>query len=189
MYNFEILKSYSARSIIPIYEPEKPQAKATSSLERFLLSLISFIRLPKFFLKSKTTIILLSIHKSDLSTSGTCDTICAKMEFDMLHQVILIELKCLTQKSKKLFDSDFLPPKDGVRDFLEKLSKIYTVKVYYKGNLDKLLVWIVQNKLTPYIDDITRKKEKCDFLISQKNMKIIKEIAYLHSPEFFLNLA
>lgn len=106
----------------------------------------------------------------------------------MLHQVILIELKCLTQKSTKLFDSDFLPPKDGVKEFLEKLSKIYTVKIYYKGNLDKLLVWLVQNKLTSYVDDITRKKEKCDFFISQKNMKIIKEIAYLHSPEFFLNL-
>ena len=164
------------------------QANATSSLERFLLSLISFIRLPKFFLKSKTTIILLSIHKSDLSTSGTCGTILAKKELVMLHQVILIELNCLNKKRKKLFDSDFLPPKDGTKEFLEKLSKIYTVKIFYKKNLDNLLVWIVQNNLSPYIDDVTRKKEKCDFFISQKNMKIIKEIAYLNSPEFFLNL-
>ena len=74
LYNFEILKSYSALSIIPIYEPEKLQAKAISSRESFLLSCISFIRFPSFFLKS-LTILILSFYKWDLSTSGTCDII------------------------------------------------------------------------------------------------------------------
>ena len=50
------------------------------------------------------------------------------------------------------------------------------------------MVWIVQNNLIEYISDITKKKEKCELIISRERMKIIKEIAYLYSPEFFLNL-
>lgn len=106
----------------------------------------------------------------------------------MLYQTVIIELRCLTQKRANLTDKNIQPPKDGVEEFLAKLSERYTVKIYYKGNLDKLTVWIVKHNLLKYISDITRKKEKCDLFITAEKIRMLKEIAHLQSHEFFFGL-
>ena len=67
------------------------------------------------------------------------------------------------------FDKDLIPPiREGAFEFLQNLSKDYQIKLFTTRN--KLLAskWIIDNKLSDYIDDVTNTKELCYLYIDDR---------------------
>ena len=94
----------------------------------------------------------------------------------MLYQTIIIDLKCLITPRRLLIDEDIQPPKEWVEKFLKELSKLYTIKIYYKGNLNNAIIWLLNYKLTQYVADIIRTKEKCNLFLTKEKIKLMYDI-------------
>ena len=75
-------------------------------------------------------------------------------------KILLIDLDGVLNEYQGGFDKNFIPkPKQGAKEFLEKLNENYELKLYTTRN--KLLAskWLVENKLDIYFADITNIKE------------------------------
>ena len=94
----------------------------------------------------------------------------------MKYQVIIIDVKCLVHENKIILDTFLQPPKEGVKEFLEKLSSKFTVKLYCKKREKEAICWIVENRFIKYIDDVVIRKEKCDLFIDKDFLKMLKDI-------------
>ena len=97
----------------------------------------------------------------------------------MNFQVIIVDVNCLVQEKQFNIYKTLLPPKDGVKEFLEELSSKYTVKLYYRGDEKRVTSWIVKNDFIKYFDDIVTRKEKCDLFINKPLLNILKELPSL----------
>lgn len=94
----------------------------------------------------------------------------------MKHQVIIIDVNCLVQEREFNFKKTLLPPKERTEEFLKKLNSKFTVKLYYRGNENRVLNWIVENKFVKYIDDIVTRKEKCNLFIDKEMLNILNSL-------------
>ena len=86
-----------------------------------------------------------------------------------MKKTILIDLDGVLNTYTGNFDKDFIPPiKEGAFEFLQNLSKDYQIKLFTTRN--KLLAskWIIDNKLSDYIDDVTNTKELCYLYIDDR---------------------
>ena len=75
-------------------------------------------------------------------------------------KILLIDLDGVLNEYQGGFDENFIPkPKQGVKEFLEKLNENYELKLYTTRN--KLLAskWLIENKLDCYFADVTNIKE------------------------------
>ncbi len=75
-------------------------------------------------------------------------------------KTLLIDLDGVLNEYQGGFDKNFIPkPKQGAKEFLEKLNENFELKLYTTRN--KLLAskWLVENKLDIYFADITNIKE------------------------------
>ncbi len=75
-------------------------------------------------------------------------------------KTLLIDLDGVLNEYQGNFDENLIPePKNGAKEFLEKLNKDFELKLYTTRN--KLLAskWLVENKLDSYFTDITNIKE------------------------------
>lgn len=78
----------------------------------------------------------------------------------LTKKTILIDLDGVLNTYDGNFNKDYISPvKDGAKEFLEKLSKNYEIKIFTTRN--KLLTskWMIENNLDKYILDITNIKD------------------------------
>ena len=86
-----------------------------------------------------------------------------------MKKTILIDLDGVLNTYSGNFDKDLIPPiREGAFEFLQNLSKDYQIKLFTTRN--KLLAsnWIIDNKLSDYIDDVTNTKELCYLYIDDR---------------------
>lgn len=84
-------------------------------------------------------------------------------------KTILIDLDGVLNTYDGNFDINFIPPiKTGAKEFLEKLSENFDIKIFTTRN--KLLAskWVQQHEIDLYIQDITDHKDLCYLFIDDR---------------------
>lgn len=85
---------------------------------------------------------------------------------------VLIDLDGVLNEYKGDFKEDYIPPiLDGAKEFLEKLSQKYKIKIFTTRNRLLASKWIIQYKIDNYISDITNVKEPAMFYIDDRGIK------------------
>lgn len=87
-------------------------------------------------------------------------------------KTILIDLDGVLNTYTGNFDKNFIPPmKKGAKEFLEKLYKIYDLRLFTTRN--KLLAskWLIENEIDKYFSDITNVKEISFLIIDDRCIK------------------
>ena len=78
----------------------------------------------------------------------------------MFKKTILIDLDGVLNEYTGGFDKSYIPPiKQGAREFLEKLSENYEIKLFTTRNKILATKWLVENNVDNYFEDITNIKD------------------------------
>ncbi len=86
-----------------------------------------------------------------------------------MKKTILIDLDGVLNNYNGNFDENFIPEiKTGVKEFLEKLSLNYKIKIFTTRNKILTAKWIIENHLENYILDITNTKDICHVYIDDR---------------------
>lgn len=84
-------------------------------------------------------------------------------------KTILIDLDGVLNNYVGIFDKDFVPPiKKGAKEFLEKLSNDFEIKLFTTRNKILAAKWVEENSLTGIVSDITNVKELCWLFIDDR---------------------
>lgn len=75
-------------------------------------------------------------------------------------KTILIDLDGVLNKYNGKFDENIIPEiREGAHGFLKELCKNYNIKIFTTRNKILTVKWLIENKLDPYIKDVTDIKE------------------------------
>ncbi len=75
-------------------------------------------------------------------------------------KVILLDLDGVLNEYSGVFDPEFIPPiRKGAKEFVEKLSMDFELKLFTTRNRLLAVKWLIDNNLDNYIDDVTSVKE------------------------------
>lgn len=86
-----------------------------------------------------------------------------------MKKTILIDLDGVLNIYTGDFDKEHIPTlKKGAREFVEKLSRKYEIKLFTTRNKILAAKWIEQNSLDLFISDITNVKELCWLFIDDR---------------------
>ncbi|MBQ3310520.1 hypothetical protein IJG72_00430 [bacterium] len=78
----------------------------------------------------------------------------------MFKKTLLIDLDGVLNQYKGDFNKDIIPPVlNGAKEFLNKISQKYDIKIFTTRNKLKTVKWLIENELDIFIIDITDKKE------------------------------
>lgn len=84
-------------------------------------------------------------------------------------KTLLIDLDGVLNTYTGDFDPNFIPPiREGAREFLEKLSKNYKIKLFTTRNKILATKWLINEKLGNLIEDIVNIKEPCYLYIDDR---------------------
>lgn len=87
-------------------------------------------------------------------------------------KIILIDLDGVLNQYMGNFDKDFIPePKDGINEFLEKLTENHELRLFTTRNKILALKWLIKYDLDKYFTDITNVKELSWLLIDDRCLK------------------
>ena len=90
----------------------------------------------------------------------------------MAKKTLLIDLDGVLNKYTGSFDKNYIPePKEGTRDFLEKLSQDFELRLFTTRNKILASKWLVEHKLDKYFEDITNIKELSWLIIDDRCLK------------------
>ena len=75
-------------------------------------------------------------------------------------KLILLDLDGVINTYNGNFDKNFIPEiKEGAKEFLERLSKEYEIKIFTTRNRLLASKWIIENKLDNLVTDVTNVKD------------------------------
>ena len=75
-------------------------------------------------------------------------------------KTILIDLDGVLNTYTGGFDKDYIPPiKDGAKEFIEKISENFELKLFTTRNKILASKWLVENEIDNYFEDITNTKD------------------------------
>ena len=84
-------------------------------------------------------------------------------------KTILIDLDGVLNEYTGNFDKNYLPQiKEGAKNFIEKLSENFEIKLFTTRNKILATKWIIENNLDSYILDVTDKKDLCWLFIDDR---------------------
>ena len=87
-------------------------------------------------------------------------------------KTLLIDLDGVLNEYTGNFNEKNIPKiKAGAKEFLEKISKNYEVKIFTARNRLLTAKWLIYNKIDKYIKDITNIKEPAWLYIDDRNIK------------------
>ena len=87
-------------------------------------------------------------------------------------KTILIDLDGVLNNYQGIYNEENLPTiKEGAKEFLEKVSKDYIIKIFTTRTNLKVAKWVVENHLEKYITDITKVKEPAYLIIDDRVLK------------------
>lgn len=70
------------------------------------------------------------------------------------------------------YTEDFIPPaRKGAKEFIEKLSKQYEIKLFTTRNKFLVSLWLLENELDDFISGITNVKEICWLFVDDRCIK------------------
>lgn len=73
---------------------------------------------------------------------------------------------------------EIAPPREGVKDFLEKVSKDYNIEIFTARDKALTQAWLVQNDLDKYIKNITNHKSPyASIIIDDRALKFNGDFA------------
>ena len=52
-------------------------------------------------------------------------------------------------------ENELYEPRQGAKEFLDRLSEVYTIIIFTTRNRDKVLEWLKQYELDQYVHDVT----------------------------------
>ena len=79
---------------------------------------------------------------------------------DEQKKLILLDLDGVINTYNGNFDKNFIPEiKEGAKEFLERLSKEYEIKIFTTRNRLLTSKWIIENKLDNLVTDVTNVKD------------------------------
>lgn len=87
-------------------------------------------------------------------------------------RTLLIDFDGVLNKYKWNFDKSYIPePKEGTKEFLEKLSQNFELRLFTTRNKILASKWLVAHKLDKYFEDITNVKELNWLMIDDRCLK------------------
>ena len=87
-------------------------------------------------------------------------------------KTILIDLDGVLNTYTGGFDKDFIPPiKEGAKEFLEKLSENFELKLFTTRNKMLASKWLVENDIDKFFVDITNTKDLAWLYIDDRCLK------------------
>ena len=87
-------------------------------------------------------------------------------------RIILIDLDGVLNTYTGDFDKNFIPPiKEGAKEFLENLSKDFTIKIFTTRNKLLTAKWLIENNIDNFIEDITNTKDLAWLYIDDRCLK------------------
>ena len=87
----------------------------------------------------------------------------------IFKKTILIDLDGVLNEYTGEFDKNYIPTiKKGAKNFIEKLSKNFEIKLFTTRNKILASKWLLENSLENYICDITDKKDLCWLFIDDR---------------------
>lgn len=90
----------------------------------------------------------------------------------MKKKTILVDLDGVLNKYSGNFDPNIIPEiKEGAREFLEELSKMFQVKIFTTRETKLASKWIDDNSLEKYIIGVTSEKEPAFLIIDDRCIK------------------
>ena len=93
---------------------------------------------------------------------------------------ILIDLDGVLNTYTGGFDKDFIPPiKEGAKEFLEKLSENFELKLFTTRNKMLASKWLVENDIDKFFVDITNTKDLAWLYIDDRCLKFDGEFSSL----------
>jgi hypothetical protein len=94
------------------------------------------------------------------------------MQKKIFKRTILIDLDGVLNEYKGKIDETFIPPiKSGAKEFLEKLSINFEIKLFTTRNKILASKWVIENSLEELIKDITNVKELSWLYIDDRCLK------------------
>lgn len=76
------------------------------------------------------------------------------------RRILLIDLDGVLNEYDGKFDENIIPnAKNGTKEFLEKLSKDYDIKIFTTRNRLITSKWLIKNNIDKFIKDVTNVKE------------------------------
>ncbi len=87
-------------------------------------------------------------------------------------RTLLIDLDGVLNKYSGNFDKNYIPePKEGAKEFLEKLSQDFELRLFTTRNKILATKWLIEHKLDKYFEDITNVKELSWLIIDDRCLK------------------
>ena len=75
-------------------------------------------------------------------------------------------------------ETEIAPPRDGVKDFLEKISKDYNVVIFTVRDKELTRAWLFKYRLDKYIQNITNQKSPyASIIIDDRALKFNGDFA------------
>jgi len=85
------------------------------------------------------------------------------------RKTILIDLDGVLNTYTGNYNENFIPSiKEGAKEFLEKLSQNYDVKIFTTRNNSLARKWVSENKLDKYVSDVTSFKSPAYLMIDDR---------------------
>ncbi len=85
---------------------------------------------------------------------------------------ILIDLDGVLNEYNGNYQSDYIPPiLDGAKEFLEKISQKFEIKLFTTRNRLLASKWLIKYKIDRYISDVTNIKEPALYYIDDRGIK------------------
>ena len=87
-------------------------------------------------------------------------------------RTILIDLDGVLNEYTGNFDKDFIPPiKNGAKEFLERLSEEFELKLFTTRNKILATKWLIENEVDAFFSDITNTKDLAWLYIDDRCLK------------------
>ena len=94
------------------------------------------------------------------------------MQKGIHKRTILIDLDGVLNDYTGNFDKNFIPPiKCGAKEFLQKLSQNFEIKLFTTRNKILAAKWLIENKIDMYFEDITNNKDLAWLYIDDRCIK------------------
>lgn len=86
-------------------------------------------------------------------------------------KTLLIDLDGVLNEYDGSYDPNTIPAiKDGAREFLEELSKVYDIKIFTSRPMKLTAKWVIENNLDNIISDITNIKTPSYLMIDDRTI-------------------